>query len=294
MKVIGISVGISSPQDNRTMKEFIGSEWALTPLGKLFIALAEETVWSGEYRVAASFGSEPRLTVFHPTFLSDQPLEIVEGAGILSVKDVEDALRAHFRKSWEGIQSVMSVLQNTTSSLREASNRIEVDKAKAAIVAVFPEAMAARHNHVLGTYDLSAFEGHDEQIFLARQIDGEFLHGIARIGMQPLHFYGLKERDKRSCFWEALALAFAEKELGLAEGHLYSLKIEVEEKERVWPHPAGYDPFIVREVLFQERLVGDQVVVTFGANNLPASVVRRENGAEEQVLFVSDRNSPHG
>lgn len=290
MKIGKLSVSYQDHGD-WTFEEFLKSEWALTPLGKLLTALVAETVWSNMYEVSADFAlykkQKPFLRVEHQAFLDDVPLTINESRlDSMSVRAVENALRQHIIASEKTLESAMSILQRKRADLSDAVDDIGVCKAKAAIVAVFPEATNAMRNHVLNTYDLSAFVlsqgGSHEQVFLARQIDGEFVRGIVRIRMEALAFYRLPETEKRNNFWKALALAFAEKELGLSEGSLFPSEIEVEEKEGSWPYPVGFDPYVVKEVLFRQRFPATtgEVVVTFGADNMPASVVRREKEIE--------------
>ena len=289
MKVSGITVGDTTPRDSRTMEEFVGSEWAETLAGKLLIALAAETAWSGEYEVYAHpAGNKPYLNIRHTSFLPERSLLIYPGPGIESVRHVEDAVRAHLQQSEDSLKPVVSLLHGKQSGLYHAREAIPIGKAKAAIVAAFPEAADAYHNHLLGTSDLYGFvlsedKDRHEQIFFARVMDGEFTRGIAWVNMSSLTWYCDKDNNelqKHRRFWEALALTFAANELGIPEKNLYCQKVDAEEKPHLWPRPVGYDPYVVREALFRQQFTDDQIVVTFGADNLP-SIVTLVRGSEE-------------
>lgn len=289
MKVSGISVGNTTPRDSRTMEQLVESEWAEILIGKLLIALAAETAWSGEYEVYAQLsGDKPYLNIRHASFLPERSLLIYPGPGIEFVRDVEDAVRDHLKQSEDSLKPVLSLLQSKQSGLYYAREAIPIEKAKATIVAVFPEAANAYHNHLLGTGHLFVFvlngDGdRREQIFIAREMDGEFVHGITRVNTTATAWY-LEKNDtdfKKHCrFWEALAIAFAAKELGIPEKCLYCEKVDAEEKEWLWPRPIGYDPYVIREILFREQFHDDQIAVTFGADSLPASVMRHKEEAE--------------
>src|SRR3989344_5919046 len=143
MKCIKISIGNTTPTDNRTMKEFVASEQAKTPFGKLTIALTEETAWSAEYEFSANvYGEEPYLLIMHPTFFRHYGNAMVFKAGTedVSVRMVENAVHDYLYKLHEDLQPGILRLQMAANDFNEEIHQIVVRKARVAIVSsFFPE-----------------------------------------------------------------------------------------------------------------------------------------------------------
>lgn len=277
-------MGNQSPRDNRTMEQFVSEPAAKSPLGKLFIELTKEMVWSNEYEISAYLGRDaPYLRIDHPTFLSDRPLIVRNRTKIVSIRDVEDALQAHFRESEESLRPEISRLQNQRDDLYRASDQITVDKAKAAIVSVFPEAADSRHFAPYGRSDLCCFilgHGFGHKIFVAREIDHEFGGGVVELHIPGDEWHHRESGQKHKDFWKALARAFVAREFQIPEDTLYGKYVGVEEKPLDAWAPGPDDPYIVEKVVL--GVLGEgQVVVTFGANNLPAEAVLVPHMPEE-------------
>lgn len=274
MKCTSISTG-SSSDDNLTLEQFTESEHAETPLGKLLTALTGEAVWSSDYAVYASFGHEkPFLQVNHRTFLSEGSLMIYDDAKtVLSVRGVEDALRALIRNSRKALQSSISLLQYRRDDLERLSDKIMWDKARAAIVAAFPQAADATPSNVGSGVDLYAFSAnyHTGPIFVARAVGGEFIGGTACVWRNSFVWSragdGIKESHRHFLFWEALARAFVARELSIREESLSCA--EVFASENPWDEHR-LERFTVEKVVLSD-IRGD-FVVEFGSDNLPATV----------------------
>lgn len=282
MKCTGISVGTRHPQDKRTLEQFVGSEQAKSPLGKLLIALVEEKVWSDSYEVNASLGERPCLCITHKVFSSSRQSLIVrdDGAISLSVRGVEDAIRTHLRHSWEAIEPSIEILENKISSLHQTSRKIAIDKAKAAIVAVFPEAVDASWSGDELQGDLYCFllprDINGRPIFVAREIDHEFIGGVARIDCSYSHWYGaargIEAAGKYGIFWVALAQAFVAREVGIPEEELRYREVHASE---VAPPPFGNYKVdkVVLSAISCLRGVDEDIVVEFGVDNLPNATI---------------------
>ena len=281
MKCTGISLGNEHPKDSRTMEQFIGSEQAQSPLGKLLLALTEEKAWSSEYTVYASFDETPFLQIKQKTFLPERSLMIYDDSKVvLSIRGVEDAVRAHLNDSKESLLPAISILQSQANNLLRASEQIAVNKSRAVIVATFPEATGATLNYYGAQRDLYSFSLDPGRApsFVAREINYEFVGGVTRVGYNSFEWYragdGIEANQRHGIFWTALAIAFAARELQTPEDCFYCQKVFAEEKPFLWPQPAGYDPYIVKEVLLRIRHIGKGIYVKFGADNLPAMVVQ--------------------
>lgn len=277
MKCTGISVGNNHPRDSRTMGQFVGSEQAGTPLGKLLSALVAENVWSDRYEVYASFGKEPFLNIDNPTlFLPGYPLIIREKDGDnLSVRKVEDMVRAHIRGTMESLRPAIDILQGQSNDLYRALDQIDTHKAKAAIVAVFPEAAETipvpSEMGDGGLYAFSAGAG-TAPVFVARAIDHEFVGGVARLNLSRSDWYmmgnGGGQHERHAKFWVALARAFAARKLQIQEDDfLGNGLIRTQWEDR----PQQADPHVVEKVVLRLPDSTD-VIVRFGSDNLPAKM----------------------
>lgn len=250
------------------MEQFVGSNFAAHPLGKLLIALTEETGWSGEYEVCGYWDEKPLLKIHHPAFLPERPLMIAEDSGIVSVRGVEDAIRKHFRDSEKSLVPEICRLQELKSELPRALDRIMVDKAKAAIIAVFPEAVDARHYSDLSDGSFNCFvvkKGGTEHLFVARKINHEFTSGIAQLDVSIPEWWQMDYRQRHDLFWKSLARAFAVHELEISEEQLHFGLVAADLE--TWTS----GPHIVERVLF-EIPNGPLVDVKFGPDYLPANV----------------------
>ncbi len=277
MKCTSISTG-SSSDDRLTLEQFSGSEHAGTPLGKLLTALTGEAVWSNDYTVYASFGSgKPFLQVNHRTFLSEESLMIYDDAKtVLSVHGVEDAVRALIRDSQKAMHSSINLLQSRRDDLGRVSDKIMWDKARAAIVAAFPQAADATPSHVGMENDLYAFSANKGErkgpIFVARAIDREFIGGTACVECNGFDWYkagnGVEKGQRHYLFWAALARAFAAHRHAIPETDLRCERVFASEKPWEFPQP---EPYIVEKVVFDLLCEDENVVieVNFGSDNLP-------------------------
>jgi len=223
----------NTSKDNMALEQFIESPPAESPLGKLFIALIEENEWSKQYTVYASFGDESYLNIEHPGFLPDRPL-IIRGKVVdelFSVRRVEDIVRNHLKEAGESIHLSISILSRKIDNINEAFNRIDEDKARAAIIIAFPEAEAVALKTIPqshgGLYSLGI--NTENRTFVARKIDGEFTGGVARIKLPVLAWCCLEEGisyyQKHGVFWIALARAFVARELQISENEIHSASI---------------------------------------------------------------------
>lgn len=291
MKNIGISLNAQDLRGSASEMMMLRELANKTPLlWELFEVLVAEDKWSRVYNVYVDFVSTlPVLVIDHPAFLPDRPLVIHVKAG-MSVRDVEDAVRKHFHDSEESLAPEIKHLQERGRALSRASEHIMVDKAKAAIIDVFPETTVATLNSIGVQNDLYCFTGPDpgiKPVFAARNISNDFVGGVACINCNGGQWYeaevGITTDQRNGIFWKALARTFAARELKIPKDSFYCQKVFSEEKPFLWPRPVGYDPYIVREVLFRQQFTDGQIVVTFGANNLPASVVRVPDNENVEV-----------
>jgi len=287
MKCTGISVGSRSPQDNRTLEQFVESEQGSTPLGRLLVALTKETAWSGEYTVYGSFGEKhPHLYVRHESFLPERSLAIGGTDNDLSLRGVENAVREHIKESQQGMRPAINILQSRVNELHRALDRIASDKARTAIVAAFPEANGVEQTpavHQSGLYAFGAKTARD-QLYVARELDHEFVGGIARIDCNTLYWYqlqdGVEKGQRHGLFWAQLARAFAARELDIEEKDLWCESVSAIEKP--WESPQ-VDQYIVEKGVLRNGPV-ERVIVEFGPDNLPAKAYVAEPLAQAVEL----------
>ncbi|MDD2657825.1 MAG: hypothetical protein PHD04_04185 [Candidatus Pacebacteria bacterium] len=288
MKCTDIQIGDINSKDKPTLEQFAESAEAESSLGKSFLALTQETAWSSDYTVGAYLTDapfqKPRLVIKHETFV--RPLVIKDGTGTdLSLRGIEDAVRDHFRECKEWLQPTLSHLQGQINDLFRAREKITVDKAKAVIVAVFPEAAEATPFSTPWGRDLCAFStGMDEgPVFVVRMLDLEPAGGVARIDCHPGYWYGLGdgvEKNKmHGLFWAELARAFAARELQIPEKDLGCEDVVATEKP--WEFPQ-VDPYVVEKVVLRDG-PGERIVVEFGSDNLPMKAELSMASREEAV-----------
>ncbi len=276
MKCVGIRIGGVNP-DKRTLKQFVGSAEAGSPLGKLLIALTQETAWSGKYTVSASFYEEPHLCIGHKTFLSEELNINIETDAEWSVRRVEDSVRKHLLDLQKSIRLAAKILQGKVNNMQQALDDIPANKAKAAVVATFPEATDIGQ-FSSGRDDLCAFYKNDvdrSPIYIAREIDHEFVGGVARVDCNAIYWHGLQNgianNDRHKLFWTQLARAYAACRLGIPEKDLSFESIFVVKNP---PTSLRVDPYVVDKVVLRTRGEKDDIVIVvlFGDNNLPRSV----------------------
>ncbi|OGG92862.1 hypothetical protein A2609_03350 [Candidatus Kaiserbacteria bacterium RIFOXYD1_FULL_47_14] len=130
MKCAGVSVWDS--EGNQTLEPISQSDLEKRPLGKLFIELIEENVWSHEYMVDATFhGNLSFLTIKHPAFHpSNKSLSITNGnmGNDYSVLHVEQLVRTHIRDSLKSIELESMTLQGKELDLKRTLRRIDAEK----------------------------------------------------------------------------------------------------------------------------------------------------------------------
>lgn len=287
MKCTDIQVGDVNSKGEPTLDQFAGRAEAASSLGKLFIALTQETVWSGEYTVGAFLAEEPfhrpRLIIRHPTFV--RPLVIEDGAGtVLSLRGAENAVRTHFNECQEWLRPTIDHLHGQVNDMYLASKKIAMDKAEAAVVATFPEAAGIKRTPVTGIHDLYFFSKDEDEgsIYVVRELDHEFVGGVAHIDCTVFYWYGLEDGiekgERHGLFWAELARAFAARELVIPEKDLWCESVSATEKPWAFPQ---VDPYIVDKVVLQASDRKEYIVVLFGVNNLPAKAYWAES---EQVI----------
>lgn len=238
MQCTGISVFYSS--NDQTLEQFIKSPQAETPRGQLVINLVDEHTWSDEYKLQVSFDTDEnlQLSICHKTFLPDSPLVIPRDTGlVLSVQGVERAIRAHIRGSQLSIENSIRILQDTANNLQRVFDRIDTDKARAAIDATFPKEFNLVP--IVSTdKELYAFHHSNDNdegpIFVARKVDGEFTGGAARINCSVFRWFqtenGMLIDQRIGMFWATLAMAFAARKLRISEKTLYCINVCTNEK----------------------------------------------------------------
>ncbi len=284
MKCIEIKEELSCPggdlssAHDMTWEEFLLSSAAKTRLGRLLLDLVEEVIWSREYEVRAFFGRDSFLIIRHKSFLLDFPLTIHDDGHFWPPRRVETMVREHLHLSEETLFREINDFMEKVAAMQSATNRITTDKAKAAILEVFPEAGGAK-DVVDSLYGLCAFAAplNRAAIFVARLIDGEPAGGVAQIRVSPFDWkqtkYGISDHERLGMFWVALAKAFAARELhglGITEESLEAYHAGIIAQEN--PDMEQKDPYIVRKIILRYGST-PEIVVVFGSDNLPAKVL---------------------
>lgn len=307
MKCIEISVGNTTPTDDRTMQEFAASEQAKTPFGELTIALAEETVWSAEYKFSAHvYGDDPYLLIMHPTFFRHYGTSLVFKASEdknISVRGVEDAVHDYLWKLHEDLQPGIQQLQIAANDLDEEIHQIVVRKARVAVISsFFPEPLGMIEYLPFQTAwrDLYAFRKvkkvDDGFLYVARAIDKEFVGGVARISCTNLAWSDMRDgvqwNQRHSLFWSALAREFAIRELQIPENELAHGDVTVTEKStKVRISQPKIDPYVVERVTF--RITDDDLaIVEFGPDNQPAKAYVAASAHKRAAGLVDKHMTP--
>lgn len=276
MKYLGIAIGADGYALPANVTIYAFPQLAATPLGKLLAALTEERVWSGEYFVRGYFWVNRALEIHHQGFLPGKTLwihaeDVTENT---TVRDVEDAVRAHFRDSAKSLEPEIGRLHELQNNLRRASDRIAADKAKAAIVAVFSEAVDSHFFAPNGAVDLYCFTlgpGFGNKIFVARKVGSKFTGGIARIKMAGDTWHLLSHVQQSQVFWEALAKAFAARELKIPEANLHDACVGM--RAMTLGESASDDEIPPSVEAVSVEAPGGYVTITFDNNNLPVKAI---------------------
>lgn len=275
MKNTGISTGNRS-SDNKTWQQFLDSEYAGSPTGRVLIELVAETAWSGKFEVYASLDpTDSYLNISHPTFLPRQSLIIdIREDDQLSVRRVEDAVREHLSTSRESVRSVLDILQGYSNDMQQTLEQIAKDKAVAAIAKAFPEESLATFELFQGSVDLYAFGKLDgTTLYVARALGHEFVGGVARLNLSYQAWYemrnGASQGQRHNVFWAALARAAVVREYGIQEEDCYAGVVYATEKP--WEN-SKVDQYVVEKVAlhFQSQEREGTAIVEFGKDNLPA------------------------
>lgn len=171
------------------------------------------------------------------------------------------------------MRPTIEYLNGQINDMRQASEDIAVDKARAAIVAAFSEAVDISQTPITAGRDLYAFHKKDIDhgpIYVARKLDHEFVGGVARIDCSASRWYGLRDGiekgQRHGLFWAELARAFAARELGVPEKDLLCDSVSATEKPRTF---LEVEPYIVGKAVLR-ILGGKENVVVLFRGNLPA------------------------
>lgn len=254
------------------LKVLRSGEEGETAAGKLLVALVNENAWSKDYVVTGRFdGGLPSIAIEHESFkyhpLVIQPTDW-EG---WTVRRVEDEVRKRIDEMVESVQTQMQSLQNQISSMHYTRSHIDVDKARAAILAAFPDAGVL--NYVaLDTSDLYGFyvTSNRGPSYLARVLDHEPVGGVVRLPCSVTDWYlllpGIGRHERHGYFWAALAQAFAARELHIPENELQCDEVQAMVME--WD-PGQVDRNIVKYATLR-TFNGRNIRVVFDENNLPA------------------------
>lgn len=268
---IAITIKRGNFEEDRAADEFATEKESETVFGRLVLALADEKIWSDEYKVSAFFSKEAcRLCIFHSAFLDGRPLIIdsVRCSGELTVDGVEKAVLAHISAQLKILQEQSAALQLTSASLSDAQRSIFRAEAEAAVVARLPEADGCREFAPYGGSDLTCFIlGHSfgHTIFVAHGTCPEFKGGIVQIDMPGDEWVRMKRAKKYERFWAELAMDFVVRELKIPKDCLYWQKTFV--KEDIFMYHAT-------EVHLRRQSVNEQIVITFDVDSLPVKAVR--------------------
>lgn len=268
-----------------SLKQFEGVDFAGTPLGKLFLALIAETAWSSEYSVIINVHRGPELIINHPHF----PAKLViwdSNWTDWSVRRVEDAVREHLGKQMGAVRAKVEPLQGQISAMDDALRRIDKAKARAALLAAFPDVgeLTLFSPDPADVYAFGTVMDHTPA-YLVRMVNHEAV-GVACLSDQsPLGWHvlsdGIAKHQRLGDFWIALAKSFAARELGIPEVDLTRCdEICVTEK----PWAPKQDKYVVNKVVlrtFDDR----KIVVTFGVDNLPASVDLVPTNVDDVVVI---------
>lgn len=284
MKCIGVSIGNTWSIQDKTLEQFVAHahDWSCMKgqWRDLAFALSGGNAWSMEYSFSVRLidDHQPSLTIHYPESLEmiEHPLMFTGENGV-SVRGVEDAVRVHLWKLHEEVLARIAQLQKDADNLAEAAFQITIDKAKAAVVAAFPEAdgadyipcQAARHD--LYAFAHNGIENvHSNPVYVVRVVGGEAVGGIARIESTVFTWCGMREEERLECFWAELAWTFAALNfLPTDEPHRRGHVLSTEVRSEVLRNLHGTDPYHVDKAVFPAHGKQD-IVVEFGSDNLPA------------------------
>lgn len=302
MKCIKIHAG-NTDSDVKSLEQFAVGEWASSPIGGLLIALSRERVWSEEYCVHGHFYEHAQyLVIEHPEFVPGRSLVITGETENLTVRRVEDAIRAHARASQEALRPEIDRLNFHVRALQKMNGKILAAKARAAVIAVFPIAIGAEYFVTDSIeHEFFAFEKKGGQgIFVAREIGNDFIGGVAYItNCNQMDWYmkreGIDMHQRHGLFWMALANAFVSRELNIPAKNLWWESIDAEEKPVIdWAGKDGVDRYIVKKAFFRigQEVVAQRVVVEFGTNNLPTKAYIAASAHKRAVGLVDKHMTP--
>ena len=281
MKCTSISARPSGPGDDDLICDFgkfVKSDLAKSNFGRLLVELIEESVWTEEFEVSASFGGNSFLTIRHKAFLPDCPLTLYDDGTIWSVNKVEEEVREHLRISEKTAYHEIEILLEKITAMQGAAAKIATNKAKAAVIEAFPEVRGT--GEVIDVkYGLCAFASptNKRSTFVARLVGDKPVGGVARIKITPFEWKQTKDgtanHERFGMFCIALAKAFAARELhglGITEEDLdtYHAGIIIQENPRM----EQKDPYIVRKILLR-RTSAQDITIVFGSDNLPAKMI---------------------
>ncbi|HEX8946703.1 MAG TPA: hypothetical protein VF829_00605 [Candidatus Paceibacterota bacterium] len=209
-------VSNSQKGSDASLEEFTRNEHAKSALGELLIALAGEEAWSKEYAVSGYFqNDEHYLIITHPAFLDGRSRITIQDDGMeWSLQRVEQIVEGHLRTSGHSLEMGIRALQQLAQTQLGLAKKIQENKARAAIRAIFPD---ATHLDFLDASDeLWAFTPQSgKEFYVVRRVAGEFIGGVAKFNLSPGMWYD--QRKKLEAFWAQIARQFAVKELNAEE-----------------------------------------------------------------------------
>jgi hypothetical protein len=127
------------PQVPVSMGKLMASSFAMTPLGKLFLALTQEEVWSKDYTVGPDFGLDgEHLWIKHPLFPPNQELRIYEKdvTENTSTRDVAELVRRHLHEMQKSFEPPIQALREKQYVLGREARNILVRQMEVAMLAI--------------------------------------------------------------------------------------------------------------------------------------------------------------
>ena len=142
MQCIRISIGNTTPADDRTLKEFATSDKAKTLFGQLVLTLAQRHVLT-DYTFHANVRDDDQNLLInhkiHFPHIGESCVFSAKEQPNLSLWAVEDALRAHLHTMQENLGHGFLRLQKDIRDIGEAAEQIVVTRAIIAIASKFSE-----------------------------------------------------------------------------------------------------------------------------------------------------------
>lgn len=263
--------------------QFSTSTEGKSTFGRLLVKLVQESAWSNEYTVYGSFtpGRE-YLTVTHRAFMPDKPLIIKEDSGVvLTVRGVEEAVREHLRTTHEWTHSFVQFLQARSHASKDAREKINEDKALAAIKTAFPQ--SPQLSFILTTAStFYAFVDSTNiiygKVYVTRPAGNDFVGGVVYLNhCTGSGWYnardGMARGERAWLFFGQLARAFAAEWLAVNEDALKLRGVVGNEQSPAERSLTGEGRFDVEQVTFDR--VDDpsmpSIAVTF-REDLPTGV----------------------